>query len=335
MRLLAQEAGFDGAAIERLILAASEMADNLVRHAHGGTLTLTLVQDDAGQHGVEIETLDYGPGFDAAAPAFAGNSATGSLGVGLNAVNSALDELEITSEAETGGATRIVGRRWLRPAARSGRQPCPLAFGAASRPRASLTENGDAFIVKTWGESALVGVIDGLGHGVFAHRAAETARGYVEEHYDRPLDKIFAGVARACHATRGVVMLLARFDWGWEAAKDLAAAPAWPAAPAVRLTLAGIGNIEWRTAYRATSLNYNLRRGILGVNAPPPVVSTYRWDVDSLLILHSDGVSTHWQWEDFQHDTRAPAASLAGKLLLTLAKDADDATVVVVKAAEA
>ena len=54
----------------------------------------------------------------------------------------------------------------------------------ATRPRGFGQVNGDAFVVYQWAESALVGVIDGLGHGQFAHRAAETARRYVETHFD-------------------------------------------------------------------------------------------------------------------------------------------------------
>ena len=85
---------------------------------------------------------------------------------------------------------------------------------------------------------ALVGVIDGLGHGQFAHRAAQTARQYVENHFDLPLDQIFRGVGRACRATRGVVMALARFDWGQG-----------------RLAFASVGNIAVRVFPRGESVS--------------------------------------------------------------------------------
>ena len=49
------------------------------------------------------------------------------------------------------------------------------------------------------------------------------------------------------------------------------------------------------------------------------------------MILHSDGVRTHWQWRDFSHLTGKSATQLAQALLRALGKDNDDATVVVVK----
>jgi serine/threonine protein phosphatase PrpC len=192
--------------------------------------------------------------------------------------------------------------------------PGPLTFGAASRPHPRMAENGDAFVIKYWGEGTLVAVIDGLGHGPFAQRAAQTAQRYVEAHVDQPLDLIFRGVGHACRATRGVVMALARFD------RD-----------GTRLTFASIGNIEARVSGGAEPMNLPARRGIVGVNAPNPAVTQHRWQPDHVLVLHSDGLTTLWRWEDFPDLRRASASVTARRLLQALAKDDDDATVLVVK----
>ena len=55
-----------------------------------------------------------------------------------------------------------------------------------------------------------------------------------------------------------------------------------------------------------------------------------------MLVLHSDGVATHWGWKDFPGWGHAqagapPAAAMAQELLRAKAKDEDDATVIVVK----
>ena len=100
-----------------------------------------------------------------------GFSTAGSLGYGLGTVNRLMDELDITSYQGPGSGTGIVCRRWLREQPGSA-TACPLAFGAATRPHPHMAENGDAFVIKQWAESALVGVVDGLGHGQFACRAA-------------------------------------------------------------------------------------------------------------------------------------------------------------------
>jgi serine/threonine protein phosphatase PrpC len=229
----------------------------------------------------------------------------------LGAINRLMDELDITSER--GRGTRIVCRKWVRQHTDSIRS-CPLAFGVATRPRQPGAENGDAFVIKQWAESALVGIMDGLGHGQFAHCAAQAARQYVESHCDLPLDQIFRGVSRACRATRGVVMALARFDWGQG-----------------RLAFASVGNIEVRVFPSSKQFPFSIRRGVLGVNAPNALVTEHPWPPDHMLVLHSDGLRTHWNWKDFPGLANQPAPALAQEFLRVLAKEEDDATVIVVR----
>ena len=161
--------GFAPTACEEIALAMTELATNLIKHARGGTLTLTPLAA-AGRVGLEIESRDNGPGIANVEQALGDRFSTaGTRGTGLGAVNRLMDELDITSRR--GKGTHVVCRRWLREHQPSLR-PCPLAFGVATRPRNLGQVNGDAFVVSQWAESALVGIIDGLGHGQFAHRAA-------------------------------------------------------------------------------------------------------------------------------------------------------------------
>jgi serine/threonine protein phosphatase PrpC len=76
-------------------------------------------------------------------------------------------------------------------------------------------------------------------------------------------------------------------------------------------------------------MDFAVRRGIVGANAPNPVVTQHRWRPNHVLVLHSDGLTTHWRWEDFRDLGSASAAVMARRLLQALAKD--DATVLVVK----
>ena len=310
-KALAESIGFDPAACEEIALAMTELATNLIKHAQGGKLTLTPLAD-GGRVGLEIESRDSGPGIADVEQALADRFSTaGTRGTGLGAVNRLMDELDITSGR--GRGTRIVCRKWVRQHTGSIR-PCPLAFGVATRPRQPGEDNGDAFVVKQWAESALVGVIDGLGHGQFAHRAAQAARQYVESHFDLPLDQIFRGVGRACRATRGVVMALARFDWGQG-----------------RLAFASVGNIEVRVFPSSEQFPFSIRRGVIGLNAPNAVVTEHPWPPDHVLVLHSDGLRTHWSWKDFPGLADQPAPALAQEFLRLLAKEEDDATVIVVR----
>jgi anti-sigma regulatory factor (Ser/Thr protein kinase) len=313
-RSLATAIGFDVRAAEEIVIAVSELASNLTRHARGGSLTLTPIAEGE-RRGLRVESRDLGPGIADAERAVAdGFSTAGGLGLGLGAVNRLMDRLDIAAPRGAAGTT-IVCSRWLRPASPLA-SPCPLEFGAATRALPSMGVNGDAFVIARWQASALVGVIDGLGHGQYAHRAAETARRYVETHVDQPLEAIFRGVARACQATRGVVMALVRFDFG---------------ARGVHFSVASVGNVEVRWCGGPPAPSFIVRRGIVGGQAPRPRVTVHRWTPGAVLVVHSDGVSARWQPADFPDPAAMSATALAQALLRRLARAQDDATVVVVK----
>jgi serine/threonine protein phosphatase PrpC len=225
-----------------------------------------------------------------------------------------MDELEICSGSN--GGLHIVCRRWVRPRP-SGQALGALAFGAATRSCRQLPENGDAFLFKQWERNALAGVIDGLGHGQFAQRASQTARQYIEQHFDQPLENLFRGAGRACRATRGAVMALAHFDLARQT-----------------LTVASVGNIEVRLLGGPEKFNPVIRRGIVGLNAPEPAPTEHPWTSNSILVMHSDGLRAHWDWSKFSDVARAPADLIARRLLSELGTLDDDATVIVVRNAD-
>ena len=66
-----------------------------------------------------------------------------------------------------------------------------LAFERPTRSCRHFPENGDAFIFKPWERNALVGLIDGLGHGHFVQCASQMARQHIEQHFDLPLTNLF------------------------------------------------------------------------------------------------------------------------------------------------
>jgi anti-sigma regulatory factor (Ser/Thr protein kinase) len=299
---------------EEISLAVTELASNLIKHAGGGVIKISSIETD-GRVGIQIESEDAGPGIaDAERAVTDGYSTVGSLGAGLGAVNRLMDELEFRSRSHIG--LHIVCQRWRRPPLKSLSLRW-LEFGAATRSCRLLPENGDALILRQWEGYALTGVIDGLGHGQFAQKASQAARQYIEQHFDQPLESLFRGVGRTCRATRGVVMALARFDILRQ-----------------KVALASVGNVEVRLIDGKARSNVIVRRGILGLGAPAPVVAEFSWDSVSILIIHSDGLNTHWQWDDFRDSARETPGVIAQLLLRKLGKIEDDASVVVVKNAD-
>jgi anti-sigma regulatory factor (Ser/Thr protein kinase)/serine/threonine protein phosphatase PrpC len=314
-RIAAHALGFDAMESEEVAIAVSELASNLLKHAGRGTLTFIPLRE-GDRVGIQIESLDHGPGISNIGQAITdGFSTSGSLGYGLGAVNRLMDDLNIAPRSQGKKGTRIVCLRW-RPAINPAVKRCPLELGVATRPHPAMEKNGDTFVLRRWGESILAGVIDGVGHGELAFQAAREAQLFVEAHFDRPLDALFRGVGRACRGTQGVVMALARFDWGNG-----------------RLAFASVGNVESRVFACPQKLNFIVRRGLIGLNAPDPVVTEHPWEPGQIMVLHSDGVRSHWQWEDFPALREASASRAAQRLLDRLARDDDDATVMVVKAA--
>jgi anti-sigma regulatory factor (Ser/Thr protein kinase) len=313
-RMFAVSLGFPDEHCEEIALAVTELASNLIRHASRGTITIGAV-DESGRSGIEIKSVDHGPGISDPEQAITdGYSTAGGLGLGLGTVNRPMDELEIYPGPE--GGLHITCRRWIRPRSIP-TAPGALAFGAATRSWRKLPENGGAFIFKRWERRALAGVIDGLGHGPLAQRASQTARQYIEQHFDQPLESLFRGVGRACRATRGVVMALARFDLARQ-----------------KLMVAGIGNIAVRLPGGPRPLHLIIRRGVVGLNAPDPVPAEFPWTPASLLIMHSDGACADWDWSDFSDLAREAPAIIARRLLSKLGRTDDDATVIVVRSAD-
>jgi anti-sigma regulatory factor (Ser/Thr protein kinase) len=311
---MASAIGFGEQVGEEIALAVSELASNLLKHARGGELRLSRVEDN-GRLGIRIESHDLGPGIADVEQAMTdGFSTVGGRGYGLGAVNRLMDQFEITSRCAASTGTHIVCTRWLRVDAPVA--ACPLEFGLATRPRLGMTMNGDAFVIKRWDTSALVGVIDGLGHGKHAHHAAQKARQYVETHFDQPLDAVFRGVGRTCRATRGVVMALARFEFGGDS---------------IRFSFASVGNVEARFLRKDDAEKFIVRRGVLGGNAPSPRVTEHHWKTGNILMLFSDGVSQHWSTENFPELTNEAATVMAERLLRIFSKENDDATLIVVK----
>ncbi len=316
-RGLARALGFDEVGATELTLAVSELASNLVKHAGRGTITLSPYEEQ-GYKGLRVVSEDRGPGIpDVEAAVSDGFSTGGSLGAGLGAVHRLMDELDITSPVAAVGGTRIECARTSRPRLRAITR-CPLDIGGASRAHPGMAHNGDGMLIKTWESHALVAVVDGLGHGQYAHRATKKALAYLETHYRLPLKALFQGVGRECIATRGCVMAIARFDWE---------------AGAVRH--ASIGNVDTRVVGTPEPLKLVGRRGVLGARAPTPAVNSGPWDpASSKMVMYSDGISSRWDWRDLADMSGDGAQATANAMLARLGKDQDDATVVVIKGAQ-
>ena len=104
-------AGFDATASRKIATAASELARNILKYAGRGELRLRAIEE-LGRRGVQIDSLDDGPGIADIEAALRDQFSTGgTLGLGLPGVRRLMDDFDIASSP--GRGTRVTVRKWL------------------------------------------------------------------------------------------------------------------------------------------------------------------------------------------------------------------------------
>ncbi|MBA2536988.1 MAG: SpoIIE family protein phosphatase [Actinobacteria bacterium] len=191
-----------------------------------------------------------------------------------------------------------------------------LESGVAVRSRPGEATCGDAAVVNSTPDQALVAAIDGLGHGAEAARAARIAAEIVREFAaETPVSLV-----RRCHdalkQTRGVAMSLASFS-GSER----------------RITWLGIGNVEGRLVSSDSSLpslsgSLPLLRGVPGHELPPMRPTTHDARHGDVLMFVTDGISAAFA---DSLDVSGSPQEIANRLAVEHWKGTDDALVVVAR----
>lgn len=187
------------------------------------------------------------------------------------------------------------------------------AWGAVCRPKQGQRVSGDVYLVREHGsDQMLVAVIDGLGGGEEAERAALAGVHVLEAHPEWALPDLVNHAHVAMHGTRGAVVGLLRLD--------LAAHHA---------SYVGVGNIGVHV-YSRQPIKPISKNGIVGFRMPTLLELHYTFDPGDLFVLYSDGVSGKFG-QDLSIDLRQPPQQLAEQMLASYGKTTDDATVVVVR----
>ena len=109
--LYARQAGFDETPSQMIATAVSELVRNILKYAGSGEIRLRQIKKPGGR-GVEIESLDQGPGIADCEAAMEDHfSSGGTLGLGLPAVKRMMDEFSL--ESTRGEGTRVTARKWI------------------------------------------------------------------------------------------------------------------------------------------------------------------------------------------------------------------------------
>src|ERR1700712_5610994 len=160
--VLAGRLGYDETAAGRVAIVVTELAQNLLRHGGGGEILVGA--DPQRPAGIEILSLDRGPGMaDVAACMRDGYSTYGSSGNGLGSIQRLAHQMLFHSLPKTGTAV-LVRMGGSDVAAATPRHTATLCV-----PKTGETVCGDtAAIVERLDGSVGIMLADGLGHGPLA-----------------------------------------------------------------------------------------------------------------------------------------------------------------------
>jgi anti-sigma regulatory factor (Ser/Thr protein kinase) len=303
---LAETLGFTQGRAGQVGIIVSELGTNLVKHAREGTLLIRALDDHFA--GVEVVSVDRGPGMTAIDALRDGYSTTGSLGHGLGAASRLSDRFDVYSQPD---GSVIFSRTWSEPPGPNG----ALSLAAVSVPHPDESLCGDAWSRRSDGEVETILVADGLGHGEHAHDAAEEAVKLLRKDGARSADAWIEAIHRALAHTRGAAVAVAQIDHR----RGI-------------VTFSGLGNIAAAVISPAGT-----RRGLVSTNGTAghvlrrPRSDVHPMDVGASLVVHTDGISTTRQIPAGPGLWTADPAVAAAMLYRDGLRGRDDATVVVAR----
>jgi len=154
--------------------------------------------------------------------------------------------------------------------------PAALDRGVAGAPFEGEARSGDVAVFVPTAGGALVGLIDGLGHGPEAADAAEACGEIVRTHAEVGAQELLQACHEALVDTRGVVMTAAWFDLEDET-----------------VSWAGVGNVDARLVRSGPELREEVALvfgGVLGYRMPRVRPATMKLERGDLLVMLTDGV---------------------------------------------
>jgi anti-sigma regulatory factor (Ser/Thr protein kinase) len=306
---LAGKANFSGDDAGALAIVVTEASTNLIKHGGGGDLIVRDISNGAGPL-VEVIAIDNGPGMSSVPRCFEdGYSTAGSPGTGLGALARLSRFHDIYSIP--GKGTVLLAQVGARAADSGGW----LRIAAINVPYPGEEISGDAWAIHASPTRTRLILADGLGHGIFASEASTAAVRFVDDISSAGPADVIANAHLSLRPTRGAAIAVADID-----------------ASGAFLTFAGVGNVagsvvsEPRTRRQMVSIN-----GTLGHQVRSPRQFQYPLGPDALVILHSDGVSTHWSFEKYPGLFQRDPGVIAAVLFRDHRRTRDDATVVVAR----
>ena len=279
---ITQRLGVSDRKQEAMLLVASELVSNNVKHAAGRGMVQLWQQPDGI---LDLISLDFGPGIANLATAEAdGYSTANTLGKGLGAIRRLSDESYIYTQQVRPGqpkkwtGTVILARFHLdkdNKEAKSG-----FKFGLYSRSLSDERYNGDRIYLQKAGKVLRWLHLDGLGHGAEAQAAtADLATHLLNQ--DSP-DTILASVDQHLSHTRGAVAVTGEIDLA-----------------KYNLRISGVGDMSAHIYDHERMQHLAFAPGILGREHRSATVLQTAFGKKCVIVTASDGIRRNWDEANF------------------------------------
>jgi len=306
---MAASMGFDEVRQGQLGIIVTEAARNIAIHADHGEIILS-PWNFAGIAGIDVFAIDKGQGIhDISRSMQDGYSTAGTSGQGLGAMSRLAGTFQIYSSPGEGTA---IFARVLKNAQSSDEDADGYQTSAISLPISGETVCGDAWSSESRPERSVYIVADGLGHGPTAAEAAREAVRIFHQTAECSPSRIMSEIHLALAKTRGAAVAIAEILYE----KGV-------------LNYVGAGNIVAAITSGGKTRSLVSMNGTVGHTIAKLQQFSYPWEPKSSLIMHSDGLATRWNLEQYPGLSLRHPALMAAVLYRDFCRKRDDATILV------
>ena len=173
--------------------------------------------------------------------------------------------------------------------------------------------NGDQAFLTRRENSVFFGIIDGAGHGKEANDIAVDACAFLKRNSCLELTVLMQDLHAHLKGGRGGVAIIGRIDLN-----------------NARLSCVGVGNIEMRM-FGSQTKRFVLTAGVLGYDIRTPKTQDLSVQAGDVLVLHSDGISSFFDLQDYPSLPWDSPDKIASTLIDDFGKRNDDATALVIR----
>ena len=296
---------------ENMLLVASEMVSNQIKHADGRGM-LQLWQQPGPV--LDILALDYGPGIANLYLAEKdGYSTTNTLGKGLGTIRRLSDESYTYTQQESAGQTKkwsgaIFLSRFhfdtsTSPTTRS--TLAGLKIGMYSNSLSNSHHNGDRIYLHQVGKKLHWLHLDGLGHGAKAQAATDNLAVHLARH--KQPAALLAAVDKQLVGTRGAVAIIGEIDLAQETVQ-----------------LLGVGDMHAHYYDREQLYNVAFKPGILGREHRSTTPFHAEFGKKCIILTASDGIRRNLDIMNFVGLFNQPPQLIAYTLGNIMGRISDD-----------